>query len=80
MGKYFENINTLEDLRKQYKDLLKKHHPDNGKRVEITPVQTSAGTLRRTMPKRNWYPCIQSSRHQFQNRELVGLNINVLLH
>lgn len=27
--KYFKNISTLEELRKQYKDLLKKYHPDN---------------------------------------------------
>lgn len=27
---YFKNIETLEQLRKAYKDLLKKHHPDNG--------------------------------------------------
>ena len=33
MAKYFENISTLEQLRKQYKDLLKKHHPDNGGNV-----------------------------------------------
>lgn len=33
MGKYFENISTLEELRKQYRDLLKKHHPDNGGNV-----------------------------------------------
>ena len=26
---YFRNINTLEELRKQYKELLKKYHPDN---------------------------------------------------
>lgn len=29
MWKYFEGVNSLEDLRKQYKDLLKKFHPDN---------------------------------------------------
>lgn len=27
--KYFSNVITLEDLRKQYKELLKKFHPDN---------------------------------------------------
>lgn len=27
--KYFNNVKTLEVLRKQYKDLLKKYHPDN---------------------------------------------------
>ena len=31
--KYFNNVNTLEKLRKQYRDLLKKHHPDNGGNV-----------------------------------------------
>lgn len=35
MNKYFENISTLEDLRKQYKELLKQHHPDNGGNLEI---------------------------------------------
>ena len=34
-NKYFENIKTLEELRKQYKELLKKHHPDNGGNLEI---------------------------------------------
>ena len=29
MGKYFSNVNTLEELRKQYRDLLKKYHPAN---------------------------------------------------
>ena len=29
MTAYFSNPKTLEDLRKQYKDLLKKYHPDN---------------------------------------------------
>lgn len=27
--KYFRSVNTLEELRKQYRDLLKIHHPDN---------------------------------------------------
>ena len=26
---YFKNTNTLEELRKQYKELLKRYHPDN---------------------------------------------------
>ena len=29
MARYFSNVNTLEELRKQYRDLLKKYHPDN---------------------------------------------------
>lgn len=27
--KYFKDVSTLEDLRRQYKELLKKYHPDN---------------------------------------------------
>jgi len=30
---YFKNANTLQELRKQYRDLLKIHHPDNGGNV-----------------------------------------------
>lgn len=30
MYTYFKDINSLEELRKQYKELLKKYHPDNG--------------------------------------------------
>lgn len=29
MMTYFKNVDTLEELRKQYKELLKKYHPDN---------------------------------------------------
>ncbi len=31
--KYFKDINTLDELRKHYKELLKKFHPDNGGNV-----------------------------------------------
>lgn len=29
MNTYFKNVQTLDELRKQYRDLLKKYHPDN---------------------------------------------------
>lgn len=35
MNIYFKEVNTLEELRKQYKELLKKFHPDNGGDVVI---------------------------------------------
>ncbi len=36
MNTYFKNVQTLDELRKQYKDLLKKYHPDNGGSEETT--------------------------------------------
>ena len=29
MARYFKNVDSLEQLRKQYRDLLKQYHPDN---------------------------------------------------
>ena len=37
MNKWFKNVQTIEELRKQYRELLKKYHPDNDSgSVEIT--------------------------------------------
>ena len=33
MKNYFKGLNNLQELRKQYRDLLKKFHPDNGGNV-----------------------------------------------
>ena len=35
MKHYFKRIETLEELRRQYKELLRKHHPDNGGEVSV---------------------------------------------
>lgn len=35
MTKYFKNINSFEDLKSKYRELLKKNHPDNGGDVEV---------------------------------------------
>lgn len=34
MAKYFKNITSYENLKTTYKELLKKHHPDNGGDLE----------------------------------------------
>lgn len=35
MTNYFKNVKSFEDLKSQYKELLKANHPDNGGDVEI---------------------------------------------
>lgn len=30
MNKWFTNVKTIEELRKRYRELLRKYHPDNG--------------------------------------------------
>ena len=32
--KWFTNVHTVEELRKQYRQLMKKHHPDVGGNTE----------------------------------------------
>ena len=48
---YFNNVCTLEELRKQYKELLKTHHPDNGGNVaqmqEVNAEDSSSRLKRR---------------------------------
>ena len=34
--KYFKNVSTIEELRREYKKLLKENHPDNGGSEEAT--------------------------------------------
>ena len=36
MNTYFKNVQTLDELRRQYRDLLKKYHPDNRNGSEDT--------------------------------------------
>lgn len=37
--KYFENVNTIEELKKQYKNLVKKYHPDLNREVDTTEIR-----------------------------------------
>ena len=40
--KYFNNVCTLEELRRQYKELLKKYHPDNANGSTATCQEINA--------------------------------------
>lgn len=54
MGKYFSKVNNLQELRKQYRDLLKKFHPDNGGNVsEMQEVNAEYDKLFKAMKDRH---------------------------
>ena len=36
--KYFKNVNSVEQLKKQYRNLAKKYHPDLNKDIDTTEV------------------------------------------
>lgn len=43
---YFKNVRTLKELRKQYKELLKTYHPDNGGNVsDMQDINAEYGKL-----------------------------------
>ena len=54
MAKYFSNVNNLQELRKQYRDLLKKFHPDNGGNVsDMQEVNAEYDRLFKVMKDRH---------------------------
>mgnify|MGYP000003798417 FL=1 len=60
--KYFNNVNTLEELRKQYKELLKKYHPDNpdGSTKATQEVNTEYDNLFKVLKDRHEYKTEQT--------------------
>ena len=61
--KYFNNVNTLEELRKQYKELLKKYHPDNpnGSTKATQEVNAEYDNLFKVLKDRHEYKTKQTS-------------------
>ena len=60
MSKYFKDVNTLEELRKQYKELLKTYHPDNGGSVsEMQNINAEYDQLFKVL--KDWHDTNQTS-------------------
>lgn len=54
MKQYFKDISTLEELRRQYRDLLKRHHPDNGGNVsDMQEINAEYDRLFKTLKYRH---------------------------
>ena len=52
---YFKNVETLEELRKQYKELLKKYHPDtpNGSTEATQAINAEYNNLFKVLKDRH---------------------------
>ena len=61
--KYFKNVETLEELIKQYKELLNKYHPDNpnGSTEATKEINVEYDTLFKTLKDRHEHKTEQAS-------------------
>lgn len=70
-NKYFENVRTLEELRKQYKELLKLYHPDNGGNVsemqEINAEYDRMFKILKNQHENNFYSNRASTNTEYNN-------------
>lgn len=90
MNKYFGNIRTLEELRKQYKELLKLHHPDNGGNVsEMQEINAEYDRLFRILKSQhesNNFNCgdkksnYSSIKYDFAEDEKLREMLNKIIH
>lgn len=82
--KYFQNINTLDELRTAYRALLKKFHPDNGGSEEATKeINLEYEKLFQILKNRS--EADQKAKYNTQEDEdlrevlqqIVNLNVNI---
>jgi len=65
---YFKKANTLEELRRQYKELLKKYHPDNGGNVsEMQEINAEYDRLFKVLKDRHESKTADSNKESYDN-------------
>ena len=68
--KYFNNVSDLSELRKQYKELLKKHHPDNGGNVaDMQEINAEYDKLFKTLKNQHDSTATDSDKSSFDNMQ-----------
>lgn len=76
---YFKNITTLEELRKEYKKLVKQNHPDNGGSVEVIKVINVEYEIQfKILEKSDTYN--NRKKYNQQEDEMIRDIINVIIH
>lgn len=84
---YFKNVETLEDLRKQYRNLLKKFHPDqpNGSVEATKEINIEYDKLFNIL--KDQHPTDKENTHEFNEEfdkafrniinKVIDLNVNI---
>ena len=67
---YFKSISNLSELRKQYKELLKKHHPDNdGNVADMQEVNAEYDRLFKKLKEKHDSKTMDSDKASFDNMQ-----------
>jgi len=67
---YFKSVSNLSELRKQYKELLKKHHPDNGGNVaDMQEVNAEYDSLFKKLKEKHDSKGADSDKASFDNMQ-----------
>lgn len=78
MKKYFDNIKTLDELRKEYKRLVKVNHPDNGGSEEtIKEINTQYEICFKRIEREDK---TNSYKYDFESDELLRTIINAIVN
>lgn len=77
MTKYFSNVSSLEELRKQYRDLLKKYHPDNKDGSTETTKQINAEYEKFFIVLKDRHESNAAGSKDRQNANTSGYNQNM---
>lgn len=65
---YFKNVESLQELRKQYKELLKVHHPDNGGNVaQMQEINVEYDKLFKQLKDRHDSTATDSDKTSYDN-------------
>ena len=68
--KYFKNVSNLSELRKQYKELLKKYHPDNrGNVVDMQEINAEYDNLFKILKDKHGSKATDSDKTSFDNMQ-----------
>lgn len=68
--KYFKDITNLSELRKQYKEQLKVHHPDNGGNVaDMQEINAEYDNLFKMLKDKHESKATDSDKASFDNMQ-----------